>query len=72
MVVPLGFEPKLTVSKTAVLPLHHGTVAAVCLTTNRPFCESFLFRGTAFSFFTTKDSKDTKLFYPLSQRDKMR
>ena len=27
MVVPLGFEPKLTVSKTAVLPLHHGTVA---------------------------------------------
>ena len=29
MVVPLGFEPKLTVSKTAVLPLHHGTVAGI-------------------------------------------
>ena len=42
VVVPLGFEPKLTVSKTAVLPLHHGTVAGVCLTSNRAVCE-FIF-----------------------------
>ena len=41
MVVPLGFEPKLTVSKTAVLPLHHGTVAGLCLRANRPFYEFF-------------------------------
>ena len=27
MVVPPGLEPELTVSKTAVLPLHHGTIS---------------------------------------------
>ena len=42
VVVPLGFEPKLTVSKTAVLPLHHGTVAGICVRTKRQFYESFL------------------------------
>jgi hypothetical protein len=63
MVVPLGFEPKLTLSKSAVLPLHHGTVAGVFVKANRPFCESFLFRGGVFSFFTTKDMK---FFYSFS------
>ena len=29
MVVPPRLELELTVSKTAVLPLHHGTVAGV-------------------------------------------
>lgn len=34
MVVPLGFEPRLTLSKSAVLPLHHGTVVEDFLETN--------------------------------------
>ena len=26
LVVPLGLEPRMTVPKTVVLPLHHGTI----------------------------------------------
>jgi len=38
-------------------------MAGVFVKANRPFCESFLFRGGVFSFFTTKDMK---FFYSFS------
>ena len=64
MVVPLGLEPKLTLSKSAVLPLHHGTVEGILVKANQPFCESFLFRGGVFSFFII--TKDMKFYYSFS------
>ena len=42
LVVPLGLEPRMTIPKTGVLPLHHGTISGANLLQSFKFTNIFL------------------------------